>query len=64
MSIKAPCFDCDERFPTCHDTCNKYKAFKKARQQVREKEWAVKELDSYKQYKRGKALGRVATNRR
>ena len=23
-----PCYQCVERFPCCHDTCNKYKQYK------------------------------------
>lgn len=27
---KAPCKDCQQRFEACHDTCQKYKAWKAA----------------------------------
>lgn len=32
---KAPCKDCTERFIGCHGTCEKYAAFKKARDEFR-----------------------------
>lgn len=31
---KCPCSGCGERFPACHDGCDKYKAWKEKRSEV------------------------------
>ncbi len=28
MKVKSPCLNCEDRFPACHDTCEKYKEYK------------------------------------
>jgi hypothetical protein len=30
-----PCYQCKDRYPACHDKCNKYKEFKKEKERVR-----------------------------
>lgn len=32
-----PCKGCEERFPACHDSCEKYQAWKKDREEAKEK---------------------------
>lgn len=27
--MKAPCINCEERYPACHDSCDRYKEWKK-----------------------------------
>lgn len=35
--MKAPCKDCRDRVLKCHDSCEKYKAFKAERQDILDK---------------------------
>ena len=36
MKIKAPCKDCEKRYPGCHSHCAAYKAFRAELDRVRE----------------------------
>lgn len=43
----APCKDCKDRFYGCHDTCEKYIAFTRARQKYNQERWEEVEIKSY-----------------
>lgn len=36
--MKNPCKDCPDRYPGCHAKCEKYKAWKKEWDEIKEKE--------------------------
>lgn len=35
--IKVPCKGCSDRYPTCHDKCEDYKAYKAQRDEIKER---------------------------
>lgn len=45
--LKAPCKDCPDRHMLCHDTCEKYQAFKKDREKISEIRRKDSDLRSY-----------------
>ena len=48
-----PCFGCDKRTMTCHNTCEKYKEYSDAIRQKRKVEWEQREENrKYENYKR------------
>lgn len=40
-----PCKGCEERFPACHDVCEKYQAWKQERAKTKEKIRRFNELE-------------------
>lgn len=40
------CKDCTERFPACHDTCERYQAEKEKAREAREKQIAFEIIES------------------
>lgn len=40
LSNPSPCYKCDKRFQTCHDSCEKYKHFKQVNADI-EKERVI-----------------------
>lgn len=49
---KPPCKDCPNRYPACHDKCEKYKAWKSRLDEVnkRRKEYDAKPFVKYNPY--------------
>ena len=37
MILKPPCLDCPDRYPACHDHCDRYGAFREAKLKEYEK---------------------------
>ena len=42
--MKAPCKDCEKRYPGCHAKCEEYQAFHKANEEMNEKVYQEKRL--------------------
>lgn len=42
-----PCKNCPDRYPACHDKCEKYQKVKVARDEKREAIWKDKQNDVY-----------------
>lgn len=53
--MTAPCKDCPKRELGCHNKCARYQAFKRTREQARERAMAEKEAD-YSEIERFKRI--------
>lgn len=42
--MKAPCKDCEKRYPGCHSKCEEYQAFHKANEEMHERVHQEKQL--------------------
>ena len=47
--IQAPCKNCSDRHPICHDTCKKYQTFKVKHEEEKQKSQMY--TDEYRSYK-------------
>lgn len=56
MTNDAPCKDCKDRHPACHDTCERYKAFKQPFLDATEKRLQAGEVSDYYHSRRTKAI--------
>lgn len=45
--MNAPCKDCPQRILGCHDRCERYAQYRRAREEARERALARHELDNY-----------------
>ena len=63
MQPVAPCKDCQEREPGCHDRCEKYQEFQKKNAAERDRRYRENEVDRYIGEKYDKAA-RKARGRR
>ena len=55
---KSPCLGCTDRKLACHDSCDKYKAFKEENQKIKDKIYKDKEVnDALRGYNKAKGKG-------
>ena len=51
---KAPCKGCEERYPACHDTCEKYKTFRAEVDDIKHIKQIRNEFEAYCNQRRRK----------